>query len=215
MTAPAPPLPTRAPRTSAWWWLAAALVLFVALYSLRYVIVGEAAYVPNLAASFRARPVAITLHTLFGPLALVLGLINLLPAMRRRRWAAHRVVGRVYVASALAVGIAGGYLSLFAAGGGVARLGFGLLALCTVGSTAQAWLAIRGGRVERHREWMLRSYAFIFAAVMLRLWLPLLVVAYGGRFDPAYRWVAWVSWVPNLLWVEWRLRRGWRPAYIR
>ena len=54
----------------------------------------------------------------------------------------------------------------------------------------------------------------IFGAVTLRLWLPLLIAAHGGEFTPAYRWVAWLSWVPNLLWAEWIIRRGWRPAFI-
>jgi len=60
---------------------------------------------------------------------------------------------------------------------------------------------------------MLRSYALIFAAVTLRIWLPLLIIAYQGDFLPAYRWVAWVSWVPNALFVEWIIRRGWRPTF--
>ena len=61
---------------------------------------------------------------------------------------------------------------------------------------------------------MLRSYGLIFAAVTLRIWLPLLIIAHEGQFLPAYRWVAWVSWVPNLLFVEWVIRRGWRPRYV-
>jgi hypothetical protein len=53
---------------------------------------------------------------------------------------------------------------------------------------------------------MLRSYALVFAAVTLRIELPLLVMAFG-EFTPAYQAVAWVSWVPNLLWAEWYVRR--------
>ena len=56
------------------------------------------------------------------------------------------------------------------------------------------------------------KYALIFGAVTLRIWLPLLIIAYQGQFVPAYRWVAWLSWVPNALFVEWIIRRGWRPA---
>jgi hypothetical protein len=44
-------------------------------------------------------------------------------------------------------------------------------------------------------------------------WLPLLIIAYQGELDPAYRRVAWASWVPNIVWAEWLIRRGWRPAY--
>jgi hypothetical protein len=53
---------------------------------------------------------------------------------------------------------------------------------------------------------MLVSYSLIFAAVTLRIELPLLIIAFGD-FTPAYRVVAWLSWVPNLLWAAWYARR--------
>jgi hypothetical protein len=49
---------------------------------------------------------------------------------------------------------------------------------------------------------MLRSYALVFAAT-LRIELPLLIMAFG-EFTQV---VAWLSWVPNLLWAEWYVRR--------
>jgi hypothetical protein len=62
---------------------------------------------------------------------------------------------------------------------------------------------------------MLRSYGLIFAAVTLRLWMPALtVLVYDGRFVPACRWAAWLAWVPNALFVEWVIRRGWQPAFV-
>ncbi len=202
-------------RVPIWWWFAALLAVGVAAYSLRYVIVGERAYVPELSASFRLHPVAIAIHTLFGPAALVLGLVNLLPAMRQRaRWTPHRWVGRAYLVSALALGAAGLWLAFHAAGGMGARVGFTLLALATLTTAVQGYLHIRRRDVKHHREWMLRSYGLIFAAVTLRVWLPILIIAHGGEFLPAYRWVAWLSWVPNLLFVEWVIRRGWRPGYV-
>jgi uncharacterized membrane protein len=200
-------------RVPVWWWFAVVLAAAIAAYSLRYVVLGERAYVPELAPSFRARPLAVLIHTLFGPLALLLGLVNLLPAMRQRgRWAAHRWVGRLYLVSALA--LAGLSLAFHAAGGSGVRAGFILLALATMGTVAQGYRHIRAHDVRQHREWMLRSYGLIFAAVTLRIWQPLLMVAYQGEFLPAYRWVAWVSWVPNALFVEWIIRRGWRPSYV-
>jgi uncharacterized membrane protein len=196
------------------WLLAALLAAGVSAYSLRYVFLGERAYVPELAASFGERPLTIIVHTLFGPVALTLGLVNLLPAMRQRRWRAHRVVGRVYLGSALAVGTAGLLLAPHATGGLVSRVGFGLLAVATLATVGQGYRRIRRGDVTGHREWMLRSYALIFGAVTLRIWLPILIGVYDGEFLRAYRWVAWVSWVPNLLAVEWIIRRGWRPAHL-
>ncbi len=48
------------------------------------------------------------------------------------------------------------------------------------------------------------------AAIMLRLWLPLMLIS-GVPFATGYRIVAWLCWVPNLLVAEgigrWR-RRG-------
>ena len=199
-------------RVPIWWWFAIVLATAIAGYSLRYAIVGEVAYVPELSESFKQRPLTITIHTLFGPVALVAGLVNLLPGMRRRgRWPAHRWVGRVYVASCMLLGAAGLSMALHAAGGMFARVGFTLLAVATLVTTTQAYLAIRRRAVRQHREWIARSYALIFGAVTLRIWLPLLIMAYGGQFLPAYRWVAWISWVPNVLLVEWMIRRGWRP----
>jgi hypothetical protein len=52
-----------------------------------------------------------------------------------------------------------------------------------------------------------------FAAVTLRLWLPILISS-GVDYIEAYQAVAWLSWVPNLLVAEWivhRLRRS-QPA---
>lgn len=206
-------VPARSARTPRWWWLAALLAAGVAAYSLRYVVRGERAYVPDLAASFRARPWAIGLHAFFGPIALTLGLAQFHPAMRQtHRRRAHRIVGRIYGVSAVALAFAGLYMSFYSAGGMVTHAGFGLLALAVLATTFQGYRSIRVRDVTRHREWMLRSYVLIFGAVTLRLWLPLLIVAYRGDFIAAYRWVAWLSWVPNIFWAEWIIRRGWHPG---
>src|SRR4051812_9439724 len=74
-----PALPTPRRRVPLWWWPAALFAVAIAGYSLRYGIVGERAYGPEQAESFRARPLTVAVHTLFGPIALVLGLVNLLP----------------------------------------------------------------------------------------------------------------------------------------
>ena len=200
-------------RLTKWWWPAAMLALGVAAYSLRYVVIGARAYVPELASSFSERPMLIATHTLFGPAALLLGLVNLTPALRNRRWFAHRLFGRSYVISALMLAAAGLALSRHAGGGLVARVGFALLALTTFSTTLVAYRHIRHGNIRAHREWMLRSYACIFGAVTLRIWLPLLMTMNGGEFIPAYRIVAWLSWVPNLMWAELVIRRGWRPSF--
>jgi hypothetical protein len=104
------------------------------------------------------------------------------------------------------VGLAGLYMSLYSFGGMITHLGFGALAVLLLGTTARAYLAARARAIAEHRRWMLASYALIFAAVMLRIELPLLTMAFGD-FRPAYQVVAWSCWVPNLLWAVWYARR--------
>lgn len=201
-------------RTPRVWWLIAFLALAIALYGWLYVVRGENAFAPDFAASFRATSPTIFIHTLFGPLALLSGAIQFLPAMRRPgRWSVHRFAGRVYVIAAIVLATAGLYLSLYSLGGMVTHVGFALLAIGTLSTTVTGYVLIRRGKVRKHLEWMLRSYCFMFGAVTLRIWLPLLIIAMHGEFVTPYRIVAWLSWVPNILFGEWLIRRGWRPVF--
>jgi len=86
-------------------------------------------------------------------------------------------------------------------GGLVAHTGFFLLGVLWLATTALALSAILQRRITLHREWMVRGYALTFAAVTLRLWLPLLA-AVSGSFEEAYQTVAWLCWVPNLIVAE-------------
>lgn len=105
-------------------------------------------------------------HTLFGPIALTLGLVNLLPAFRQRlRWPLHRWLGRIDLIASIVLGLAGSSLSLHVFGGPGPPTAFGLLALATIGTSLMGYRSIRARNVRRHRDWMLRSYALIFAAV--------------------------------------------------
>ena len=53
---------------------------------------------------------------------------------------------------------------------------------------------------------MLRSFALIFGAVTLRIYLPI-SFALGFEFSSSYPVIAWVNWVPNILLIEWWIRR--------
>ncbi len=70
----------------------------------------------------------------------------------------------------------------------------------------RGWLLIRAGRTEDHRQWMIRSYALMLAAVSLRLQLPLAGI-YGIAFVSSYPIIAWSCWVPNLIIAEWVIAR--------
>lgn len=179
----------------------ALLAFTIAAYAFAYVIVGDRMYPPPLQASFVARPWGIYSHAFFGGIALLLGCFQFRRGILARHRRVHRVLGTIYVLAAVVTGMAGLYMSRFAFGGTTTRLGFGGLAIALLSTTGMAYLRIRQRNVVAHREWMLRSYALIFGAVTLRIELPLLQALLGG-FEPAYAVVAWLSWVPNLLWAE-------------
>ena len=128
--------------------------------------------------------------------------------LRNRYRRLHRVLGRVYVVAAFGIGTTGLVMSAFSFGGMITHAGFAMLAMLTLATTGLAFARIKAGDVTAHREWMLRSFALIFAGVTLRIELPLLQAANGGLFEPAYQVVAWLSWVPNVMWAEWWIRRS-------
>jgi hypothetical protein len=54
---------------------------------------------------------------------------------------------------------------------------------------------------------MIRSFALTLAAVTLRIYLPLAMIA-GLDFATAYPVIAWLSWMPNLVVAQLLVRRA-------
>lgn len=143
-------------------------------------------------------------HIIFGGIALLSGWSQFSGKIRTRRPGLHRWLGKTYVASVFMSSMAGIYIAFYATGGLVSVVGFTCLDVVWFFSTAKAYFAIRHRQIKAHEQWMIYSYAACFAAVTLRIWLPVLIILHGGAFVPAYRIVAWLCWVPNLL-VAWFL----------
>lgn len=181
------------------WPMMAVLAVAVSLYATALL------FAPQLRPPFLRTsplPLALMVHFAGGGLALALGPFQLRTGPRARRSTLHRFLGRVYVVAILVGGIAGLAMAFVSQGGVVAHVGFGLLAVCWLAATIQAFLSIRRGAVLAHQQWMIRSFALTFAAVTLRLYLPL-SMAFGIPFDVSYPVIAWACWVPNLLVAEW------------
>lgn len=152
-------------------------------------------------------------HIIFGGIALLIGWIQFFPRIRNRYLRFHRIIGRIYVVAVMLGGIAGIYLALNANGGIIAKTGFFLLGIGWTSTTLFGLGTVRKGMIDRHQSFMIFSYALCFAAVTLRIWLPLLQ-AYFGEFLPAYRIVAWLCWVPNLLVAWWIVSRKERQHLV-
>lgn len=188
------------------WWLVTLFAIPVALYAAAYLGFRERMFPPQLRESFLARPWGIYTHVLAGAIALVLGPFQFHRGLLVRRRPLLRLLGRLYIIAGIVTGTAGLYMSVYAFGGPVTKLGFAMLGVLLLATTTNAFLAIRRRDIPRHREWVLRSYALIYAAVTLRIELPILI-AVLGNFTPAYQAVSWLCWVPNILLIEAFVRR--------
>ncbi len=137
-------------------------------------------------------------HIVLGGIALLIGWLQFSVRLRERYLRAHRTVGIVYVVSVVLSALAGLYIAFYATGGIIAKTGFIGLAIAWLLTTIQAYRVILKRDIKLHQTLMIYSYAACLAAVTLRIWLPLLSIAFND-FIPAYRLVAWLCWVPNLM----------------
>ena len=177
------------------------LATVIALVSSRYLTLDPATFLPEQKLVYLANLGPLMLHVAGGVVALALGPWQFVTRLRTRRPAVHRFIGRVYLVSVLAAGVGGLLLAPKAMAGPVAPLGFGTLAVLLLVSSVIAYVSIRRRQVARHRAWMTRSYALIFAAVTFRLWVAGLP-ALGLPFEQVYGSGAWTSWMINLLVAE-------------
>jgi hypothetical protein len=157
--------------------------------------------------------VAFFVHVFTSMFALAAGFTQFAPAVLRRWPRVHRWVGRLYVFDVCFItGPASFIMALYANGGPTSQTAFTLLAILWITTTALAWRNALQRRWPAHRAWMIRSYALTLSALTLRAWKLLIVLAFHPRPMDAYRIVAWLGFVPNLLIAEWIIRRLQRPV---
>lgn len=185
------------------WGAGAVLSVGVAVFSYRYFAdVGPKA--PDILGNALAKP-WLYLHIAGAATALLLAPTQLLPGLRAKGRPWHRWLGRVYVVACLAGG-AGGFVSAFGSTAGpIATAGFASLAVCWITANVMGWKRATQRRFVEHRRWMIYSFAMTFAAVTLRLGLPIAPILHHP-FVEGYRVMAWASWLINLAVAELYLR---------
>jgi hypothetical protein len=190
-----------------WRWVTFALSAWISLMAARFFFMPliEAAG-DRFGSHLAAHGFAFYAHAGGGAVALITGALQWVLTSRNRRSRWHPWIGRTYVIAIALGGVSGLFIAVRAYGGFVARTGFSALAVAWLVSTTIAFTRARARDWRRHRIWMIRSFALTFAAVTLRLELPVLSVG-GLTFEAAYPLVAWLCWVPNLLLAEWLIAR--------
>lgn len=137
-------------------------------------------------------------HIVLGGIALLIGWLQFNKKLRLKNVSLHKSIGKIYVISVLLSAISGFYIGYFATGGIIAKTGFMTMAVAWFITTLFGFTEIKKGNIINHQKLMIYSYAICFAAVTLRIYLPIFIPILGG-FLPAYKLIAWLCWVPNII----------------
>jgi len=162
-------------------------------------------------------PLLVT-HIFLGSVALLTACLQVWPWLRRSHLRVHRWSGRIYVAAALSASVCVMIISPMGLHGANQRVANTMLAILWFATTLAGFRAIRQRRYNDHRQWMLRSVALAFSIVAFRVWMLIVFAAlvpeiYRGAevdsaaLNQAIGVTSWVSWIVNLLIVEWWLHR--------
>lgn len=183
------------------WWFMLLSCMGVAVYATRYFL-----STPD-DAHFSRYILPLRLHIAGGIGALLTGPWQFSRKLRGRALNLHRWLGRFYLLEVTLGSIAGFAMATVSEEGWPTHLGFGALAVLWFFTGLQAYLKVRRGEIEAHRQWMIRNFALTLAAVTLRNWMPLMLFALHWPFRATYITVSWLCWVPNLFVAEWLVRR--------
>ena len=117
----------------------------------------------------------------------------------------HKALGKLYVFGVLFFAAPGAYVMTFFINRGVwVFISFLMQNTLWVTFTLAGWILVMNGKIDDHIKMMRRSYSMAFAAVTLRLYIFMFTVFGNGvGFANNYIIISFLSWVPNLLLVEW------------
>ncbi|PCJ82856.1 MAG: hypothetical protein COA52_19885 [Hyphomicrobiales bacterium] len=182
------------------------LSITIALASYRFLALGLPLAFNEMPGHIENRLLAFVVHISAAPVALLVGSLQMLPKLRSWSPVYHRWAGRLYGVAVLVGSVSGLIIAFGAEGGVAAQVGFSMLALVWLWVTVKAVIYARNRQIADHRRWMIRSFALTFAGVTLRLQLLGFMFA-GFEYNEASVYLAWLCWIPNLIAVEWWLRR--------
>ncbi|MBX2800623.1 MAG: DUF2306 domain-containing protein [Myxococcales bacterium] len=160
---------------------------------------------------FEHLPLTLT-HLVPGLLFVLLGPLQFSSHVRQQWPLVHRVSGRLWATCGLLLGVAGVVMNKWfpPVGGPLKYWSTHLFGIALVMCIALGIAAILGGRVDRHRRWMVRAFAIGLAPSTQRL-LFFPVFAVTGRIDEQVIDVVMsVGWVVNVVAAElilWRASR--------
>jgi uncharacterized membrane protein len=166
---------------------------------------------------FAAHPRLTLLHVVPGGLFLALAPLQFSARMRSRHLRIHRWAGRALLLAGAASAAPAFYFGLLMPfGGPVEAAAIALFGALFVASLARAFVAVRRGQVDLHREWMIRAFAVAVAISTIRVIgaaLDLALVTAGVPPRVGFVIALWAGWIVTVGAAEVWIRRT-RPAAL-
>lgn len=173
------------------------------------------AEVARMDGSFATHPKLTLLHVVPGGLFLLFAPLQFSSRVRTRNLALHRWSGRILLPLLLATVLPGLFFGLVMPFGGLGEaIAIALFGVTLLSSIVVAVVAIRRGQIARHREWMIRVFAFAIAISTIRIAFGVIDAALTpSGYPPADQFVlsVWTGWIVTLAaaegWIRYTRRR--------
>ncbi|HKA34856.1 MAG TPA: DUF2306 domain-containing protein [Candidatus Binatia bacterium] len=195
----------------AWLLVFAAMIVFV-IYNRDWALLDENS---PLRQRYAGIPWWMLVHGVTGAVALLLAPFQFSQRLRQRCLKLHRIMGRVYVACT-AVAAPFSIPIAVILGPEILIPAATLQSLGWIATTATALYCIRTGRVEQHREWMLRSYPFGMVFVVVRVLVAIPAIDRMGELGLAmvvWPTIAVAGILPSFL-LAWKHLAAGAPAVV-
>lgn len=138
-------------------------------------------------------------HIITGVITFFVGPWQFIPWIRKNAVNLHRLLGKTYILCVL-VSAPTGLVISFKTDLAMAAAGTAVQSVLWFWFTWLAYQNIRAKRIAQHQRWMMRSYALVMAAPMLRIFIVIFEavtqVSYKTHFDFLYPLFVWLSFLP-------------------
>ncbi len=154
---------------------------------------------------YAAIPILMFIHGIPGAIALFLGFAQFSRRIRQKHLGWHRVMGRIYVGSVAVSAPAAVIVSLKLPTHNLTMAAV-IQSLGWVITTGTALYCVRSGRIQQHREWMIRSYPFAMVFVVVRVIVSIPAVAsmgVNGIISTVWTVLTVACFLPSFL-IEWQ-----------
>jgi uncharacterized membrane protein len=147
--------------------------------------------------------VAFFSHVYTSILVLIIGAFQFSNWLRTKYSALHKNLGKIYITLILLVASPSGLImAVHANGGTYSKLSFILQAVLWFAFTYLAYKHVRNKNWNKHRDFMIRSFALTLSAISLRLFKWMIVHTWELPPMDTYKIVAWAGWGINLIIAE-------------